>query len=68
MIFIDGGATHNFIESVLVKRFGLPMIDIGYFRVLVVGRQSLACTLMVQHLYLSMYNHTVTYYFFVMDL
>jgi hypothetical protein len=36
--------------------------------VLVTGRHSLACTQMVQHLDLSMGNHTMTDDFFVMDL
>jgi predicted aspartyl protease len=44
MILIDGGATHNFIDSILVRRLGLPTIDIGDFKVLVIGRHSLACT------------------------
>jgi hypothetical protein len=39
MILIDGGATHNFVDSGLVKRLGLPTIDIGDFRVFVIGRQ-----------------------------
>jgi predicted aspartyl protease len=59
VILIDGGATHNFIDSGLVRRLGLPTIDIGYFRVLVTGRHSMACTQMVQHLELSMGNHIV---------
>ena len=50
MTFINGGVTLKFIESGLAKMLGLPTIDIGYFRVLLTGRHSMACTQWVQHL------------------
>jgi predicted aspartyl protease len=68
VILIDSGAIHNFIDSGLVRKLGLPTINIGYFTVLVTGRHNMACTQHVQHLELSMGNHTVTNPFFVLDL
>jgi hypothetical protein len=68
VILIDGGATHNFIDSGLVRRLGLPTVDIGDFHVRVTGRHSLVYMRRVSHLELSMGNYKVTADFYVMDL
>jgi hypothetical protein len=43
-VLIDGGETHNFIDSALVAKRGIPTMDFEGFDVAVVGGRIMPCT------------------------
>jgi hypothetical protein len=43
-VLIDGGETHNFIDSTLVAKRSIPMVDFEGFDVVVVGGRIMPCT------------------------
>jgi hypothetical protein len=63
-VLIDGGASHNFIDSALLKRRHIPTIEFEGFRVEVAG--GAPCLVAVMKLTLE--RHDLTQYFYVMDL
>ena len=40
-VLIDGGSTHNFIDQVIVSKFGLPVIQDKKFQVMVANREKI---------------------------
>jgi hypothetical protein len=68
IVLIDGGETHNFIESTLVVKRSIPMMDFEGFDVAVVGGRIMPCTQKIPQLCLALGNYTVTDYFYVVEL
>jgi hypothetical protein len=67
-VLIDGGETHNFIDSALVARRGIPTIDFERFDVVVTGGRSMSCTQKISQLDVTLGNYTVTDDFYVVEL
>jgi hypothetical protein len=65
---IDGGETHNFIDSALVAKRGIHMMDFEGFDVAVAGRHVIPCTQKISQLCLTLGNYTVTDDFYVVEL
>jgi hypothetical protein len=67
-VLIDGGETHNFIDSTLVAKRGIPMVDFEGFDVVVVGGHIMPCTQKIPQLCIALGNYTVTDDFYVVEL
>ena len=67
-VFIDSGATHNFIDAKLVQRRGIHMDNFEGFSVLVPGAMTLQCAKYVLALTITMGTYTLTNHFFVVDI
>jgi hypothetical protein len=67
-VLIDGGATHNFIDSTLVARRGIPAENFEGFSVVVVDGYNMTCTQKVPQLDVTLGNYTVTDDFYVVEL
>jgi hypothetical protein len=65
---IDGGATHHFIDSALVAKRGIHMMDFKGFVVAVAGRVFIPCTHNILQLCLTLDNYTMTDDFYVVEL
>jgi len=65
---VDGGATHNFIDVVLVTRRRIPMEDFEGFNVVLADGYNMMCTQRIKGLEVSLGNYTLTDYFYVIDL
>ena len=68
MILIDDEATHNFIDSALMAKRGIPIEDFEGFSVLVDGGRTMACTQMVPWLTVTVGNYSMTNDFYVVEL
>jgi hypothetical protein len=55
-VLIDGGSTHNFIDSTLVVRRGIPTIDFEGFDVVVDGGHIIPCTKNIPQLKVALGN------------
>jgi hypothetical protein len=67
IVIIDGGSTHNFIDSALVTRRDIPTIDFEGFDVVVAGGCRMPCTKKIPQLNVALGNYTVTNDFFVVE-
>jgi len=65
---IDGGATHDFIDTTLVARRHIPMEEFKEFEVLVAYGYNMICTHRIRRLYVTLENYTLTNEFYVVDL
>ena len=67
-VFIDSGATHNFIDAQLVQRREIPTDDFDGFFVLVPGARTMQFMHYVPSLSVTMGTYTLTDHFFVVDI
>jgi hypothetical protein len=67
-VLIDGGASHNFIDSALVKRRHIPTVEFEGFRVEVAGGNTMPCDRYIPGLSLTLGRHDLAQDFYVMDL
>jgi hypothetical protein len=67
-VLIDGGASHNFIDSTLVKRRHIPTVEFEGFRVEVAGGNTMPCDRYIPGLNLTLGRHDLAQEFYVMDL
>lgn len=58
-ILIDGGSTHNFIDSTLIVRKGIPKREFGGFNVEMVNDFIMECNQKVPKVELNMGNYTM---------
>ena len=65
---VDGGATHNFIDSTLVARRGIPIVDFEWFNVVVASGHCMPCTPKIPQLDVALGNYIVTNDFYVVEL
>ena len=64
-VLIDDGATHNFIDSTLVERRGLPTEEFEGFTVVVAGGGCMECTRWIPKLNITLGIYSLTEDFFV---
>ena len=64
---IDGGATHNFINSTWVSKRGIQIEKFKGFTVAVAGNSSLACNYWIPKLNVTLGNYQMTNSFYVVD-
>jgi hypothetical protein len=67
-VLIDGGASHNFIDSTLLKRRHIPTIEFEGFCVEVAGGRTMPCDNYIPGMKLTLGRHDLAQYFYVMDL
>jgi hypothetical protein len=67
-ILIDGGASHNFIDSALLKRRHIPIVNFEGFKVEVVGGSTIACDKYIPGMKLTLGRHELVQDVYVMDL
>jgi hypothetical protein len=67
-VLIDGGASHNFIDSALLKRRHIPTIEFEGFRVEVAGEHTMPCDRYIPGMKLTLGRHDLAQDFYVMDL
>jgi hypothetical protein len=67
-ILIDGGATHNFIDSSWVAKRGIPTMDFEGLDVVVAGGRIMLCTQKIPLLCVVLGNYTITDDFYVVEL
>ena len=65
---IDGGASHNFIDSALLKRRHIPTVEFEVFRVEVVVGRTMPCDRYIPRMKLTLGRHDLAHDFSVMDL
>jgi hypothetical protein len=68
LVLIDGGASHNFIESVLLQRRHIPTIEFEEFRVEVAGGRTMPCDRYIPGMKLTLGRHDLAHDFYVMEL
>jgi hypothetical protein len=67
-VLLDGGASHNFIDSALVKRRHIPTIEFEGFHVEVAGGNTMPCDNYIPGLNLTLNRYDLAQEFYVMDL
>jgi hypothetical protein len=67
-VLIDGGTSHNFIDSTLLKRRHIPTIEFEGFKVEVVGGINMACDRYIPGMKLTLGRHELVQDVYVMDL
>jgi hypothetical protein len=65
---VDGGATHNFIDTSLVARRGLRTEEFEGFHVAVADGYTMTCLDMIPNLEVKLDNYTLTDTFYVVEL
>jgi hypothetical protein len=65
---IDGGATHNFIDTTLISRRQIPTEEFEGFEVVVTDGYNMTCTQRIRGLDVTLGNYTLTDEFYVVDL
>ena len=65
-VLIDGGSTHNFIDQVVVTKFGLPVNQSKQFQVMVANREKINCNGQCQALTLNIQGQTVTTDYYIL--
>jgi predicted aspartyl protease len=68
IVLVDGGATHNFIDTSLVARRGLRTEEFEGFHVAVADGYTMTCLDMIPDLEVKLGNYTLTDTFYVVDL
>jgi hypothetical protein len=56
-VLIDRGASHNFIDSALLKRRHIPTVDFEGFRVEVLGGRTMPCDKHILGMKLTLQRH-----------
>jgi hypothetical protein len=67
-IWIDGGASHNFIDSTLLRRRRIPTIEFEGFKVEVTGGSTMSCDRYIPGMKLTLGRHELVHDVYVMDL
>jgi hypothetical protein len=57
LVLIDGGASHNFIDSTLLKRRHIPTVEFEGFKVEVAGGSTMPCDRYVLVMKLTLGRH-----------
>ena len=65
---IDGGETHNFIDSALLAKRGIYTMEFEGFDVAVDGRHVIPCTQNISQLCLTLGNYIMIDEFYVVEL
>jgi hypothetical protein len=68
LVLIDGGASHNFIDSALLQRRHIPTIEFEVFKVEVAGGSTMPCKKYIPGMKLTLGRHDLAQEFYVMDL
>ena len=67
-VLIESGATHNFIDTQIVHRRGIPIDNFEGFSVLVLGARTMQCVKYVSALTITLGTYTLTCHFFLVDI
>jgi hypothetical protein len=67
-VFIDGGASHNFIDSALLQRRHIPTVEFEGFKVEVAGGSTMPCNRYIPGMKLTLGRHDLVQDVYVMDL
>jgi hypothetical protein len=67
-ILIDGGASHNFIDSTLLRRRHIPTVEFEGFKVEVAGGSTMPCDRYIPGMKLTLGRHELVQDIYVMDL
>jgi hypothetical protein len=67
-VLIDGGASHNFIDSALLQRRHIPTVEFEGFHVEVVGGRTMPCDRYIPGMKPTLGRHDLAQDFYVMDL
>jgi hypothetical protein len=67
-VLIDGGASHNFIDSILLQRRHIPTVDFEGFRVEVAVGRTMPCDRYILGMKLTLGRHNLAHDFYVMEL
>jgi hypothetical protein len=67
-VLVDGGASHNFIDSSLVERKSIAAESFGGFSVVIPGENTLDCTRYVPRMTLNLGNYMLTDDFYVVKI
>jgi hypothetical protein len=67
-VLIDGGASHNFIDSTLLKRRHIPTVEFEGFKVEVAGGSTMPCDRYIPGMKLTLGRHELIQDVYVMDL
>jgi hypothetical protein len=65
---IDGGASHNFIDSALLQRRHIPTVEFEGFKVEVAGGSTMPCNRYIPSMKLTLGRHDLVQDVYVMDL
>ena len=66
-VLIDGGETHNFIDSAWVEKSGIQIEKFEGFMVAVVGISNMECYYWILKLNVTLGNYQLTDSFYVVD-
>jgi hypothetical protein len=67
-VLIDGGASHNFIDSTLLRRRHIPTVEFEGFKVEVAGGSTMPCDRYIPGMKLTLGRHELIQDVYVMDL
>jgi hypothetical protein len=67
-VLVNGGASHNFIESLLVEQKSIVVDSFGGFSVVILGENTLDCTRYVPKMTLNLGNYMLTDDFYVVNI
>jgi hypothetical protein len=67
-VLIDGGASHNFIDSALLQRMHIPTVKFEGFKVEVAGGSTMSCNRYIPGMKLTLGRHDLVQDVYVMDL
>jgi hypothetical protein len=67
-ILIDGGASHNFIDTTLLKRTHIPIVEFEGFKVEVASGSTMPCDRYIPGMNLTLGRHELILDVYVMDL
>jgi hypothetical protein len=67
-VLIDGGASHNFINSSLLQRRHIPTVEFEGFKVEVAGGSTMPCNRYIPGMKLTLGRHDLVQDIYVMDL
>ena len=68
LVLIDGGASHNFIDSTLLKRRHIPIVEFEGFKVEVADGATMPCERCILGMKLTLGRHELMQDIYVMDL
>jgi hypothetical protein len=66
-VLIDGGASHNFIDSTLLKRRHIPIVEFEGFKMEVAGGSTMPCDRYIPNMKLTLGRHELVQDVYVMD-
>jgi hypothetical protein len=67
-VLIDGGASHNFIDTTLLKRRHIPIVEFEGFKVEVASGSTMPCDRYIPGMKLTLGRHELVHDIYVMDL